>query len=163
LPDDAVRVLEMLHAYDGTTPEATARLDWYLRQLRDAGWTLRACAEPLGVTPTRVMQRVKRAREVLGVPAAPTVPVRPEKPRRPAPPELTRVEMARLRALREEATLLRRHPEGHPFRVASEELTRVLDEHQRRGVSYAVLARAVGVSKSAVALRVQAFRARQVA
>lgn len=56
------------------------RLDVYLREMHDAGWTLEELGEPLGVTRERIRQRVVRAGTVRADGLPPVVP-----PRHPSP------------------------------------------------------------------------------
>ena len=140
---------------------------YYLFSLHRAGWTLEALGAAVGVTREAVRVRVKRARQVdLGdLPILhPPLPDVPEPAPAPPPrPALTGDETQELSRLQAEATRCRgTHADGHPYRVASERLAELLNVHHERGIRYADLATALGVTKGAVRSRLQHHGYRQL-
>lgn len=134
-----------------------ARLDWYMWQLHEAGFSLRSLGAAVGLTRQRIQQRLARAGPVDSTQALPDLPPPPEPPpaavptSRPAIP----VETGRqLETLQELAKKLRggMGPQ-HPSRVASEELSALLAELSDQGFWYRELATALGVTRQAVRSR----------
>lgn len=152
-----LRILRQLELDDPIVVGHTARLNFYLLNLKAAGHTLQSLGVVLGVSRERIRQRVAKAYPVDDTPCVPMPPA-PEPPvlGPPAPkhPITTTAENRELLALRESATQVRGWtPADSPLRSASERLSALLNEYWQRGVPMAYLARVIGVSPRAVYLR----------
>lgn len=150
LPSAAAHRLRGLYAAVSLDP---APFDSYALALRDAGWTLQAIAEPLGITRERIRQRLPRAARDydLFAPKAPSL-----KPWRKPKPSLGPAELRRIAELHPLATQCRgTHGEGHPYRVASVELSELLANAQLRGVSRKEMASAMGLTVDAITQRLK--------
>lgn len=128
-------------------------VDSFMLALCDAGWTLQAIATPLGITRERVRQRAALApRDYdLLVPKAPSLT-----PWHKPKPSLGPAELRRIAELHPLATKCRGlHPAGHPYRVASAELSELLANAQLRGVSRKEMASAMGLTVDAITQRLK--------
>lgn len=151
LPEQAVQELHRLYAMD-----ETHLLDAYLRALADAGWGYQPSATVLGVSRQTIHQRAMRGSpEHEGLPEVPRPPTRPER-LRSAPPTLTQGQIRKLKTLQAQAVQLRgHHKPDHPWRVASEELSRMIDELTRVEITYREIGAAIGVQPMTVRARLK--------
>lgn len=162
LPADASRRLQELRA-----EEQEGRFYAYLLELREAGWPLRAIAEPLGVSRAAVMgwQRKAEAAHLTITIAGhnPLVPALPlashsqpyyAKKITPDIPKKDRPELIQLH--RQAKKVTRWTPEEHPSRQAAKELEeRILFYANQRKVPVASIAKHLGVTRRAIAQRIE--------
>lgn len=144
LPEQTQEVLRALAAAKDPQP-----LDSYLAALADAGWGYQPAARVLGIN--REWARTRAHRGSLGPQDLPPVPEVPRKPERPAPPTLSPKQARRLRALNQRARQLRaEHPADDPRRLASEELSWLIDELTKQGITYQQMGAAMGIKARSV-------------
>lgn len=129
-------------------------LNRYLHLLADAGWGYQPAATALGLHRQTVRQRAQQGLvDVAGLPPVPEVPQAPTVPQRPA---LTEQETQRLRALNVLAQQLRpEHPENDPRRLASEELSALINTLTQRKITYQQIGEVLGVAKMTVRARLK--------
>lgn len=133
-------------------PENDA-LNNYIAALRQAGWTLAAIGEGMGVTREAVRLRQLRATRIDTHSHIPAVPVRikPTKKPRPVIPPTTLALLLELKAQAMQVngvTAL-----DSPLRVASERYSELLAEQVLAGVSIYRIARQLGVTHLAIRAR----------
>lgn len=151
VPDDVASELRRLYADTADSD----RLNTYMRALHDAGWTLASIGIAIGITRERVRQRVALGATDSSV----TVPayVKPGRtPQRKVWASLSSDEASRMSELHALATKVRgKHGADHPYRQAGEALTEAIVEAKMRGVRNREIAAAVGVTVSAVTMRLK--------
>ena len=130
----------------------------YVKALRKEGWPLRAIAEPLGAARSVIAVWEDKAGNPSTLPKVEQLP--DDLPREVKPIyihlELTEEETKRLRALAESASQVRRFtdPSAQSRRDAAE-LEDLLHDYQDAGASLSVLAEACGVTRRAIAQRLE--------
>lgn len=125
--------------------------------LTENRWTLKAIGDVLGVTKQCVAKWLQGKRLFSDDWVIPDLPERPLIKKTLGPPSPTPYETRRMVHLQSLATNLRAHPDGHPFRVAAEELVELMHELDVRGVSLTDMGAVLGVSRSAVRARLMAY------
>jgi hypothetical protein len=156
LPPAAAHRLRGLYAMADTI-DGTRLADSYMLALREAGWSLQSIATPLGITRERVRQRIPQAARDLDliVPSAPKRQPWKRTKKRPNA-HLGASEARRMRELHALASRLRGgHGEGHPFRVASVQLTEAIAEARMRDVPRREIAEALNVTVDAITMRLK--------
>lgn len=125
--------------------------------LRLNGWPLRAIATPLGVSRSIVAMWEKKANSTDNLPTTEPLPERPEK--KPVVKETYEIEDDQQQVmynLAREASMVRRYTDlNSPSRRAARELEDLLHHHSEQGASLSQLAKACGVSRRAVAQRLE--------
>lgn len=142
-----------------------------IRTLRDNGWTLRSIAAPLNVSRTTVQnwtvkaqQALEEAPETVETPSEANEPtpslfsygsnVRPFKIPKDIPPKDIKV----MQDLRERSKgKTRWTPENSDAAIASRELDKYISKYAQRKVPLQTIARHLGVTRRAVAQRIEKF------
>lgn len=154
LPDEVTTLLQVFRHN-----KQFDELDSYIRDLRNAGWTLRTLGEALGLTREAVRLRESKA-AYKQLPyhncVVPLPPVRErviKKPRvvKQVPEQL----LSQLKELLPLAQRLRgAMREDHPYRVASRQFTKLAWEaHTKYGVSVYTIAKQLGTSVGTIQFR----------
>jgi hypothetical protein len=159
LPDDFAELLGRLYVEGQRHRIHNDYFNCVLAVAHDAGWTLVALAEPLGVTRERIRQRIRDASTVID-PGLPPLPSIPDPPRRVPPlpkPEVSAGMAAWLRDMyRIAVTVNGATPLSDPRRGVSLALSAVIaDLIDRCGVPGADVARALGVKPATVWFRLR--------
>jgi hypothetical protein len=148
LPEQTQQELREIWADD------QARAGAFIRELNEAGWGFNSSAKALGISRETARKRAQDAPHDVGwLPAVPEAPPKVERPRkeRPSPPEIPWEVAKRLRELHRLGHQLRgEHAEDDPRRVASEDLTRLMDELTRQGHSYAQIGAELGLKPMSI-------------
>lgn len=130
----------------------------YVASLRRNKWPLRAIAEPLGVSRSIVSIWEKKIDPVAKLPETEALPEVISEQVRPiySQYELTPEESKQLWNLAREASKVRRFTDpDSPSRAAAKELEDLLHMHKERGASLNTLKTACGVSRRAIAQRLE--------
>lgn len=138
-----------------------------IKALTDEKWSLRAIAEAIGVSFTSV-QKWKTLADPQHYAVTIDVPEVPQKLKatssRPTKPEvnITTQDQTRIQELIPQAAMVRgRTPENSPYREAARELEDLFFKYKEQDVSYKTLSEIAGVSRRAIAQRLES-RARRV-
>jgi hypothetical protein len=134
-----------------------------IRDLRAKGWTYSSLALPFLSPRATAQVWDRRAASTDVIPVSDDVPSPPEISRKKKRevytfmrPEVPDAEAARLAELSSQVRVIRGWtPQDHPARAAAVELEDLIAELSERGVSYASIARAMGVTYRAVAARME--------
>jgi hypothetical protein len=152
LPSSFAATLRAMYTANDTRLNAT------LLAARNAGWTLQAMADQLGMTREAVRLRTTKAtRPLAALPEIPSPPaytmpeLKPAKPPQPQPTDETRAQLVALQEIAK--TVNGGTPVGHPARLASVELSALLANEVNRGVPLPVLATMLGVTYGAIRTR----------
>lgn len=132
-----------------------------VKSLREAGWSLREIAEPLGSSRTIIAIWSEKADDQEPEVEIPIVEKKEAKPRRKKQRHnLSEKEKLRLRSLTEEASKVRRFTDHYsPSRQAAFELEELLHHYNTElNVSMQTLADACGVSRGAIAQRLRKIK-----
>lgn len=159
LPADAARLLQEF--------KSTSRNHFYsyLIALREKGWPLRAIAEPLSVSRAAVLSWEKEAREMTITDLSHSYPI-PELPMdshaqpyypKKITPDIPKKDRPKLIQLHRQAKKVTRWtPTDHPDRLAAKELEdRILFYANQRKVPVASIAKHLGVTRRAIAQRIE--------
>lgn len=158
LPADAARLLQEF--------KDTSRNDFYsyLVALREKGWPLRALAEPLGVSRAAVLSWEKETTTMTLTDMSryplPELPLdshaQPFYPKKIVP-DIPKKDVPELIQLQKQAKKVTRWtPEGHPTKLAAKELEeKILFYANQRKVPVASIARHLGVTRRAIAQRIE--------
>jgi transcriptional regulator with XRE-family HTH domain len=152
LSPDTVATLKELRAND--TPAFLI----YVKALRAAQWPLRAVSEPLGVSRTTVSNWEAGAATDAVLPDVEQLPLAAPKERTKATKkvELTTEESEELHRLTEEAATVRRFTDANSTsRQSARLLESMLYTYREKGHTLTQLAKACGVSRSAIAQRLR--------
>lgn len=166
LPADAAHKLQELKKEADEYP-TSGKFYAYLLDLRDAGWPLRAIAEPLNVSRAAVMSWQKKANALhltrdfnpnrTDIPALPmTAHAQPYQAKKIVP-DIPKKDLPELIQLHRQAKKVTRWtPEDHPNRIASRKLEeRILFYTNQRKVPVASIANHLGVTRRAIAQRIE--------
>lgn len=136
----------------GTEPPEL--LGYFLGALNDAGWGYQPAATALGLSRQQVHSRALHGHQMDGqIPEVPPLPERPQKPPRPV---LSRAEARQLRTLQDKAVQLRgHHSANHPYRLASERLSKLINDQLERGIGYKDIGDVIGVKPMTVRARLK--------
>lgn len=148
LPDEIEQELRRLHEL----PEQDL-LNAYLSLLAERGWGYQPAATVLGMHRQSVRQRAQQGdQRALKGAALPTVPE--ARPGPPKPPAITPAEEERLLDLKKRSEGLRaEHPADDPRRLATEQMTKLIDQLTKRKITYAQIAKVLGVRPMTVRAR----------
>jgi hypothetical protein len=146
---------------DGRHSDTDTQLVSYMRVMRSQRWPLQAIADPLGIGREAVRQRIESSTASselwTHLPEVPPCPPRRKERTRSTP-------KVRMKPTSEESEKLQRlqacarkangvTPIDDPRRNASLELSRLMAELAKRGISYVDIAKATGVASSTVHFR----------
>lgn len=136
----------------------------FIKGLTDAGWSLRSIGEAIGTSFTSIqkwknMAAQETTHEIPEVPqrfkASSSKPVKPEV-------HISSSDQERILELIPQAAMVRgRTPKDSPYRAAAIELEDLLFKYKEQDVSYKRLSELAGVSRRAIAQRLES-RARRV-
>lgn len=130
----------------------------YVKALRASQWPLRAISEPLGVSRTTVSNWEAAATHTEPLPEVEVLPLAAPKERTKATKkiELTQSESDELHRLTVEAASVRRFTDANASsRQSARLLESMLYNYREKGLTLTQLAKACGVSRSAIAQRLR--------
>lgn len=134
----------------------------YIHVLREKGWPLRAIAEALDVSRTTVSNWDKKSSRITNVPS--NIQDLPQNlPKKVKSVYLDYMipldEQNKMKSLTEKASKVRRYTDRNsPARKAAEELEQIILQHKEKGASLSDIAEACGVTRRAVAQRINKYR-----
>lgn len=156
LPELSASTIKKLHELRGKDDKEEFYL--HIASLRRNSWPLRAIAEPLGVSRSIVNIWETKIDPLAKLPETEDLPQIISEQVKPiySKYELTDAEKKQLWDLAREASKVRRYtdPES-PSRKAAKELEDLLHEHKAKGASLNTLKNACGVSRRAIAQRLE--------
>lgn len=128
-----------------------------IQGLRLKGWPLRTLAAALGVSHSGVATWARRE-DVIPADDVPSAPKRVPAPRKESKPKVTIPEpdASRIRELAQKASGVRRFtPMNAPSRAAASELEELLFHYQDKGATLTTMSEAAGVTRRAIAQRLE--------
>ena len=152
LPEEAVRTLKVLRSTDENEFHA------YVKSLRAAKWSLRSIADSLGVSHSVVAVWTRKAdgTSTLSVPTIPQSAQQQSGLTRLPKVHISTQDEKRIAELAPEASLVRRFTaQDSPTRAAALELEDLLWHYKELGVTLNDLAKAAGVTRRAIAQRLE--------